>query len=251
MRVLQKNAIFFGSPHHVANPDASVFIPKRGPIEQYTLFGNNVAFPMGAFSYNHSHTADLRCGRFCSIGNGLRVLGERHPIEWVSTSNITYCFRPDWNKPHFLRAHSELMGGQWSPLPALTPTPNVECPTLEDDVWISEVVTIARGITIGTGAIVGTQAVVTKDVPPYMIVAGNPARPIRQRFSDSICERLLASRWWELHPNVLFCLESRDPEQFLDHIDAVRETVGPSPVKSFTCEDIIREIDRIIVDSAA
>ena len=66
-----------------------------------------------------------------------------------------------------------------------------------NDVWIGEAVFINDGITIGTGAVVGAHSVVTKDVPPYAIVAGAPARVLRYRFDDSTIQKLLDSKWWE------------------------------------------------------
>lgn len=65
------------------------------------------------------------------------------------------------------------------------------------DVWLGRDAVVMPGVTIGAGAIVAAQAVVTKDVPPYAVVAGNPARPIRLRFAPEIVERLLAVAWWD------------------------------------------------------
>ena len=65
------------------------------------------------------------------------------------------------------------------------------------DVWIGYEAVILAGVTIGDGAIIGSRAVVTKDVPPYTIVGGVPARPIRKRFDDATIERLEALRWWD------------------------------------------------------
>ena len=69
-----------------------------------------------------------------------------------------------------------------------------------NDVWIGFEAVILSGITIGDGAIIGARAVVTKDVPPYTIVGGVPARPIRKRFSDEKIESLLKLKWWDLPP---------------------------------------------------
>ncbi len=66
-----------------------------------------------------------------------------------------------------------------------------------NDVWIGYEAIILAGVTIGDGAIIGTRAVVTKDVPPYTIVGGVPAKPIRKRFSDEIISSLLETRWWD------------------------------------------------------
>jgi acetyltransferase-like isoleucine patch superfamily enzyme len=70
--------------------------------------------------------------------------------------------------------------------------------TLGHDVWIGARAIILSGVTIGTGAVVAAGAVVTKDIPPYAIVGGNPARIIRKRFDDEMINQLLATRWWEL-----------------------------------------------------
>lgn len=66
-----------------------------------------------------------------------------------------------------------------------------------NDVWIGYDAVIMSGVTIGDGAIIGTRAVVTKDIPPYTIVGGVPAKPIRKRFSDEIISSLLEIKWWE------------------------------------------------------
>ena len=66
-----------------------------------------------------------------------------------------------------------------------------------NDVWIGYEAVILSGVTIGDGAVIGTRAVVTKDVPPYTIVGGVPAKPIRKRFDDAVIERLEALRWWD------------------------------------------------------
>jgi len=95
--------------------------------------------------------------------------------------------------------------------------------TIGNDVWIGWDATIMSGVTIGDGAAIGARAVVTKDVEPYTIVAGNPARVIRKRFSDQIIEQLLEARWWNLSDTAIdkitpFLLAG-DPAEFLKQIE--------------------------------
>ena len=70
-----------------------------------------------------------------------------------------------------------------------------------NDVWIGYEAIVLSGVTIGDGAIIGTRAVVTKDVPPYTIVGGIPAKPIRKRFSDEVISKLLELQWWNWPEN--------------------------------------------------
>ena len=109
------------------------------------------------------------------------------------------------------------MDGRSDLVPITVPTKPV--PILEHDVWIGIEVLLARGMRLGTGCVVGSGAVVTKDVQPYAIVGGNPARIIRMRFSEATISRLLSSSWWELHPRVLLDFDSRNPDRFLDQLD--------------------------------
>lgn len=80
-----------------------------------------------------------------------------------------------------------------------------------NDVWIGREAIIMPGVTVGDGAIIGTAAVVSKDVPPYAIVVGNPGRVVRRRFDDATIDRLLAIRWWDW-----------PPEAIATHLDAIK-----------------------------
>jgi acetyltransferase-like isoleucine patch superfamily enzyme len=121
-------------------------------------------------------TERVEVGSFCSIAAGVSfLLDGQHRVDFVTTSPF---------------------GGMGFGNP-----PGHGCGkgsiTVGHDVWIGREAKILSGVTIATGAVVGAYSVVTKDVRPYAIVGGNPAREIRRRFSDEDCELLLASRWWE------------------------------------------------------
>lgn len=120
-----------------------------------------------------------KIGSFCSIANGVIIGGARHPMEYVSTS------------PVFL-SHKDSVKAKF----ARHPYRFVRQTTIGCDVWIGDRAMIKMGVTVGHGAVVGMGAVVTKDVAPYSIVVGNPARHIRYRFEPELIGELLALEWW-------------------------------------------------------
>jgi len=109
------------------------------------------------------------------------MLGGNHRTDWATTYP-------------FGRVFSRKLGGE-----DIVGHPSTKGDVVVgNDVWLAQGCVILSGVTIGSGAVVSTKAVVSKDVPPYTIVAGNPARPVQQRFSDEIVELLLELRWWDL-----------------------------------------------------
>ncbi len=120
-------------------------------------------------------------------------------------------------------------------------------PTLQHDVWIGQQVILKRGITLHTGCVVGAGSVVTRDVPPYTIVAGNPARVIRKRFSSELCQRLLATEWWNYHPKVLFEFERADPVRFCMRMEAAlaEGSLEPLPVRSLSWKEVKDKLDEL------
>lgn len=134
-------------------------------------------------------TDDCSIGKFCSIAPGVTVLGSsEHRTDWVTT----YPF----NK---FEAFPEAAG--------IEGHPRSKGPTvIGNDVWIGSGAIVLSGVKVGDGAVIGARAVVSRDVPPYAIAAGNPARVIRYRFSCEIISRLLAIRWWDFPIEVISML---------------------------------------------
>jgi acetyltransferase-like isoleucine patch superfamily enzyme len=140
-------------------------------------------YAIGKWSYGRpkimswGEDAVIKIGSFCSFGADVRIfLGGEHRMDWVTT----YPFPEFWKSASAFTGHPASKGDI----------------IIGNDVWIGYHATILSGVTIGDGAVVGAGAVVTKDIPPYGIAVGNPARLIRKRFDEETIGRLLKIAWW-------------------------------------------------------
>lgn len=158
---------------------------------------------------DYSYAADnvsiiyAQVGKFCSIASHVRINPGNHPIDRVTQHHMTYrCVEYgfaeaddaaffDWRRMH-------------------------RC-VIGHDVWLGHAVTVLPGVTIGTGAVVGAGAVVSKDIEPYAIAVGVPARVIRKRFPDDVIAALLRIAWWEWDRETLAArfADLRDVSTFL------------------------------------
>lgn len=145
-----------------------------------------------------------KIGSFCSIAANVVIGAASHPVDWLSTHPIQYngIFRD-----HFSTELNHNTGNQNT--------------IIGNDVWIGANVCIKEGVTIGDGAVIGAGAVVTKDVPPYAIMIGSPARILRYRFDESTIQRLLESKWWERDISELKKIQFNDVKSYLNKLENI------------------------------
>lgn len=188
----------------------------EGPTSILSTVAPGAWLDVGAFcNLSGGSINNLRAGRYCSIATGVVIGPHEHPTDWLTTSRIAYYPQVnDWDELLPEAAAAEVH--------ALKRPFHDSCPvtTLGPDVWIGQGAFLKAGVTIGAGAIVGARATVLRDVPPYGIAVGTPARVLRLRFAEPIVERLLCSAWWRYSIYDLFEAPFDDIERALDVIEA-------------------------------
>lgn len=164
----------------ISNPNISV-----GEFTMYNDFVNDpMQFERNNVLYQYPINHDkLIIGKFCSIACGAKFIfnSANHTLSSISTYPFPIFFE-EWG------LNIKDVAAAWD---------NKGDIIIGNDVWIGYEAVIMAGVTVGDGAIIGTRAVVTKDVPPYTIVGGVPAKPIRKRFDNEALDELLKIRWWD------------------------------------------------------
>ena len=166
---------------------------------------------LGDYSYlgENCDVADADIGKFTAIANSVRIGAPNHPMGRPSQHRFTYC--PEYyeatasrDRDFFAERRSDRV-------------------IVGNDCWIGHAAILLPGVTVGDGAVIAAGAVVSRDVPPYTIVGGVPARPIRQRFPDSVAERLRRIAWWDWPDEIIFerlgDFRSEAIEQFCERYD--------------------------------
>jgi len=175
---------FYKALRNMWNSHKKQIVPV--PLDQMVENPKYSKYSIGRYSYgdpvvlNWGSPATLSIGSFCSIGTGVTfLLGGEHKIDWVTTFPFWAAFRDFSEFRNF-------------PFPPGTKGDII----VGNDVWIGTNAIILSGVNIGDGAVIGACSVVTKDVEPYSIVAGNPAKEIRKRFDQETINKLLKIEWW-------------------------------------------------------
>lgn len=176
----------------------TIFIDNTLEINGRNRIGDNCKIrhsDIGKHTYIGGDTviSYAKIGRFCSIAENVTFVAGRHPIDYVSTHPIFYsrqykngyAYRPEFEEYEYVDNNHKYMF------------------EIGNDVWIGSKAMLLQGVKIGHGAVIGAGAVVTKDVPPYAIVGGVPAKVIKYRFDNEIISELLALEWWNQSENWL------------------------------------------------
>jgi phosphonate metabolism protein (transferase hexapeptide repeat family) len=166
---------------------------------------------LGDYSYlgENCDVADAEIGKFTAIANSVRIGAPNHPMGRASQHRFTYV--PEYYAPTASRDRDFFADRRGDRV------------IVGNDVWIGHAAILLPGVTVGDGAVIAAGAVVSRDVAPYTVVGGVPARPIRQRFSAAIAERLSRIAWWDWPDEVIFerlaDFRSEAIEQFCDRYD--------------------------------
>ena len=168
------------------------------------------ASKFGKYSYcgYDCEISNAEIGNYCSIAGQVFIGGAEHPMDWVSTSPVFQKVKHSGPEKRFCKKE-------------LAPSKKT---IIENDVWIGYRAIVKQGVKIGNGAVVASGSVVTRDVAPYSIVGGCPAKHIRFRFPEDIINELLLLKWWDLSDDEMSSVAEYvdNPVVFIEKIKLIR-----------------------------
>lgn len=195
------------------------------------------SFKLGAFSYHVSgYCCAAEIGRYCSIGEGVQIGRQNHPTSWATTSPALYLGNAMMSVGEHFAGSEDYRSYQPN---NSTPPTSAQITKIGNDVWIGHGAMIRAGITIGDGVVIGAGAVVVKDVPPYAVVAGNPAVIKKFRLPAGLISHFLRLQWWKFAPWQLTHLDASRPEEFLEGVSRIDR----SEEYQFTVIDLEKTMD--------
>ncbi|WMI80522.1 Vat family streptogramin A O-acetyltransferase [Anaerotignum sp. MB30-C6] len=181
-------------------------LPKRPNVEigEYTYYSDNKNSPENFYNnieHHYEFLGDkLIIGKFCAIAEGIKFImnGANHSMDGVTTYPFNI-FRGGWEKV----------------TPTVDQLPFKGDTVIGNDIWIGQNVTIMPGVKVGDGAIIAANSTVVKNVEPYAVYGGNPAKLIKKRFDDEKIEFLLSLQWWNW-----------DEERIFNNLEKLTSAVG-------------------------
>ncbi len=199
----RENKVFAEAPEHP-------LYPLSGQLSKMKLLNTLI----GRYSYKLTGmlSPNVIIGRYTSISYGTSVGATHHRTDYLSTGGIEY-------ESIYYKDHPE---------PVAAPEP-IEYTIIGCDVWIGVYALVLGGAKIGHGAVVGAGSVVKKEIPPYAIAVGNPARVIKMRFPDEVIADLMDLRWWMLPSDIVKTLPYKDVHECIRRLKDIRKTNPLSP----------------------
>lgn len=197
-------------------PGGAVKLPKNTRLEapgslKWTEYEHSIH--LGAFSYHVSgYCFAARIGRYCSFGENVQIGRQDHPLTWASTSPAFYLNDQLFSLDEGFTGARDYHGYRIQN--SGTPT-TVKVTTIGNDVWIGHGAFIKAGVNIGDGAVIAAHSVVVRDVPPYAVVAGNPAAIKKSRLPPMLLTPMLRCQWWRFAPWQLQHLDASKPHEFV------------------------------------
>lgn len=204
IRIIKNKKRFPNSNINTGHIGENVEIGEKVSLSKGVFIGDGVKIGKRTYIHDNTMIVSGEIGKYCSIAFNCQIGMWEHPIDYISTSPYTY-------------ASSNLFGFDaiWK---------HKEGPVIGNDVWIGSNSIILRGVVVGDGAIIGAGSIVTKDIPPYAVVVGAPAKIIKYRFDEEKIETLKKFKWWDFSEEELkkykhvFMLGNKGPEELLKMI---------------------------------